>query len=73
MLLQFLVVLIKLSKFIRKDVSIGHKVKVLFSIFLLHSHDIETKPIFTRDFVTLRKMVDFLVLVKTFVKITFAA
>jgi len=72
MLLQFLVMLIKLSKFIRKDVGIGHKVIMLLAVFLLHSNHIKAKPIFSSDFVTLGKMIDFLVLVEAFIKIAFA-
>jgi len=42
MLLQFLVVLIKFSKFIREDVSIWDKVKILLSESFLHSDKVET-------------------------------
>jgi hypothetical protein len=63
MLLQLLVMLIKFSKFIRKNVSVRHKIKMLLSKSLLHSNNIETQSIFSSNFMTLRKMVDFLVLI----------
>ena len=73
MLLELLIVLIKLSKFIRKNVSIRHKVKVLLSMLLLHPDHVETEPVFAGDLVALRKMIDLLILVQALVKIAFAA
>lgn len=46
---------------------------MLLTIFLLHPDDVEAKSIFTRDFVTLRKVIDFLIFIETFVEITLAA
>jgi hypothetical protein len=63
MLLQLLVMLIKFSKFIRKNVSVRYKIKMLLSKSLLHSNNIETQSIFSSNFMTLGKMVDFLVLI----------
>ena len=63
MLLQFLVVLIKFSKFIREDVSIWYKVKMLFAKLLLHSDGVKAKPIFTGDLMALWEMIDLLVFI----------
>ena len=65
--------LIELTKLIRQDVSVWHKVKMLFPKSLLHSDSIEAKPIFPGDLVALWEMVDLLVLVEAFVEIALAA
>jgi len=62
-LLQLLVVLVKLSEFVRQDVSVGHKVEVLLAVLLLHSNHVEAQSIFPRNFMRLREVVDLLVLV----------
>lgn len=72
MLLQLLVVLVELSKFIRKNVRVRHKVKVLLAVPLLHPNNIEAKSIFTRDLMTLREMVDLLVLVQALIQVALA-
>lgn len=65
--------LIKFSKFIGKDVRVRHKVKVLLAVFLLHPDHVEAESVFSSDFVTLGKVIDFLVLVEPFVEVAFAA
>jgi len=72
MLLQFLVVLIEFSKFIREDVSIWYKVKMLFSKSFLHSDNIEAKSVLPGDLMTLREMINFLVLIQALIEITLA-
>ena len=72
MLFELLIVLVELSKFVRQDVSIWTEIEMLFTKALLHSHDIEAKSIFPCDFVALGKMIDFLVLIKSLIKIAFA-
>ena len=64
---------VELTKFIRKDVSVRNKVKVLFTIPFLHSDYIETKSVLTSNLVTLRKMIYFLILIETLIEITLAA
>lgn len=64
--------LIKFSKLIWEDISIGDKVEMLLSEFFLHPDDVEAKTIFPGDLVTLWEMVDFLVLIKPLIQVAFA-
>lgn len=64
--------IIEVTELIWKDVSIRNEIKSSFTVTFLHSDDIETKTIFASDLMTLRKMVNFLVLIKTFILIRFA-
>ena len=73
MLLQLLIMLIEFSKLIWQDVSVWNEVEMLLSVSLLHPHHVEAETILSRDFVALREMIDFLVLVKPFVKVALAA
>lgn len=73
MLLELLVMLIEFTEFIRKNIGIRNKVKVLFTVSFLHPYNIEAKPILPGNLVTLRKMIDFLILVQSFVQVAFAA
>ena len=73
MLLQLLVMLIEFAEFIRQNVSVWHEIKVLLAIPFLHSDHIEAKSIFPCNLMTLREMVDFLVLIKAFIEVTLAA
>ena len=72
MLLKLLVVLVEFTKLVWQNVGVRHEVKVLLAVSFLHSDDIETQPVFPGDFVTLREVIDLLVLVETFIQITFA-
>jgi hypothetical protein len=63
MLLELLVVLVELSELIRQDVGVRHEVEMLLPKSVLHPHHIKAETIFASDLVTLREMVDFLVLV----------
>ena len=45
---------------------------MLLSISFLHSNNIEAKSILPCDLMTLREMVDLLVLIQTFIEITLA-
>lgn len=69
MLLKLLVVFIEFSKLIRQNVSVRHEIKVLFSIPLLHSNNVEAQAIFASDFMALREMVDLLILIKAFIEV----
>lgn len=72
-LLQLLIMLVKLTELIWQDVGVRYKVKMLFAKSLLHSDNVEAKPVFPCNFVTLREVVDLLVLVQAFVQVALAA
>ena len=61
----------KIVKFIWEDVSLRDKVKLLPTEAFLHLDIVVAETIFTRDFMTLWKVIYSLELVKTFVKVTF--
>jgi len=71
-LLQLLVMLVEFSKLVWKNVGVGNKVKMLFSVSLLHSYDVETESVLSRDFMTRWEMINLLVFVKALVEVTFA-
>lgn len=71
-LLQFLVVLVELAKFVGENVGIRYEVEVLLAEPLLHPDNIEAKAILPRDLVTLREVIDFLVLIEALVQVAFA-
>lgn len=73
MLLELLVVLVELTKLIRQDVGVRHEVEVLLSVALLHANHVEAEPILARDLMTLREVVDLLVLVESLVEVALAA
>jgi len=63
---------IEISKFIRQNISIWDKIKVLLPEFFLHSDHIVAKSIFSCDFIALWKMIYLLVLIESFVEVGFA-
>ena len=63
---------IEISKLIRKNVSVRYKVKVLLAKPFLHSYDIIAESVLPCNFVALRKVVDFLILVKPFIDVRLA-
>lgn len=69
MLLQFLEVSIEIAKLIWQNIGVWHKIEVLLAISFLHSHHVEAQAIFTSDFVTLREVIDLLVLIQAFIDI----
>jgi len=71
-LLQLLVVGVEVPEFIRQDVCIWHEIEVLLSIFFLHLDHVETKSIFPGNFIALRKVVNLLVLIQSFIQIRLA-
>jgi hypothetical protein len=71
-LLQLLVMLVEFTKLVRENVSVWNKVKMLLSVSLLHSDDVETEPVLSSDFMTRWEVIYLLVFVKAFVKVTFA-
>jgi hypothetical protein len=72
MLLKLLVMSIKITKFIRKNVSVWYEIKVLFPKLLLHSNHIDAKSIFPSNFITIREMVNLLEFIQSFIQILFA-
>ena len=66
-LLEFLVVIVKVTKLIGKNVGVWRKIKCTFPEALLHADDVEAKSIFACDLVRLREVIDFLVLIQAFV------
>lgn len=55
--------LVEFTEFIRKDVRIRDKVKVLLAVPFLHSNNVEAESVFACDFMTLGEMVNLLVLI----------
>jgi len=72
MLFELLIVLIEFTEFIRENVSIWYKVKMLFSKSFLHSDNVEAKSVLPGDLMTLREMINFLVLIQALIEITLA-
>ena len=66
-LLEFLVVIVKVTKLIGKNVGVWRKIKCTLAKSFLHSDDVEAESIFACDFVRLREVIDFLVLIQAFV------
>ena len=71
-LLKLLVVRVKVMEFIRQNVRVWDEIKLIAPKTFLHFDIVETEAIFACNFVWLWKMVDPLVLVQSFVQITFA-
>lgn len=73
MLLQLLVVRVEVAEFVWEDIGIRDKIEVSLAILLLHSDHVVAEAIFPGDLIALGEMIDLLVLIETFVDITFAA
>lgn len=71
-LLKLLVVSIKVTKFIREDVSVRHEVEVLLAVAFLHPHYVVTQPVLPRYLVTIWEMIDLLVFIESFIDVAFA-
>ena len=67
MLFQFLVVVVEVTKLIRQDVCVRAEIKSRFAESFLHTHYVETQSIFASDLITLREMVNLLVLIQAFI------
>ena len=72
MLLELLIVVVEVSKLIWQDVGVWAEVKGTFAEALLEAHDIEAKTVLARDLVTLREVIDLLVLVQALVLVALA-
>ena len=67
MLLQFLVVIVEVSKLVWQDVRVRAEVEGRLSKALLHAYNVEAESIFAGDLVALWEVVDLLVLVQPFI------
>lgn len=72
MLLKLLVVIIEVTELVGEDVSVRTEVEGILAKSLLQSHNIEAQTVLSCDFITLREMIDLLVLVKSLVLVTLA-
>ena len=57
----------EIMKFVWQDVGIRNEIKLLSTESLLHLDIVIAESVFPRDFIALRKMINPLVLVQTFV------
>lgn len=71
-LLELLVVIVKVAKFIGKDVGVGCEIEGSLSKSFLESDNVEAEAVLPCDLVTLREVVDLLVLVETLVLVALA-
>ena len=71
-LTQLLIMSMEVMKLIRQDVSVRNEIKLRPAKSLLHLYIVETKSVFSGDFVALREVVDALKFVQTLIEITFA-
>ena len=72
MLLQLLIVIIEITEFIWQDVGVWAEVKRSLSEPFLQAHNIETQTILSSDFVTLREVIDLLILIEPFILVALA-
>lgn len=63
---------IKVCKFIWKNIGVRNYIKIMLSIFLLQFYNVETKTIFSWEFITTWKMIDLLMFTQTFKNISFS-
>ena len=73
MLFELLVVFVKFSKLIWKNIGIWHKIEMLFAKSFLHPHNIKAEPVLSGDFIALREVINLLILIESFIQITLAA
>lgn len=67
MLLELLVVVVEVPKLLRQDVGVWRQIEGGLPMLFLHPHDIVAEPIFPRDLVRVRELIDLLILVQAFV------
>ena len=73
MLFQLLIVVVKVAKFFRQDISVWCQVESSLPILFLHTYQVEAKSIFFSHFITVGEMVNFLEFVQPLVLVRFAA
>lgn len=64
--------IVEIAELIWQNVGVWTKIEGGFPKAFLHSHNVEAEAIFARNFVTLRKMVNLLILIQTFILVRFA-
>ena len=72
MLLQLLIVFVEFAELVRQDVGVWNEVPLGLSIAFLHPDDVKAKTVLARNFMTLREVVDLLILIEAFVQVTLA-
>ena len=72
MLLQFLVVVVKVTEFVGEDVGVGTEIKSILAKPLLKPHNIEAESVLPGDLVALREVIELLVLVQTLILVALA-
>jgi hypothetical protein len=63
---------VEIMEFIRQDVGVRYKVKLLSTESLLHLDEVVAESVFPGDFITLGEVVDSLELVEAFIKVALA-
>jgi hypothetical protein len=69
---QLLIVCMEIMKFVRQNIRIRNKVKLISAEPFLHFYVVITQSVLACDFVTLREMIHALELIESFVKVTLA-
>ena len=72
MLLQLLVVVVEIAKFIRQDVGVWAEIESILTESFLKPDYIKAKTILAGDLVTLREVIDLLVLIEALILIALA-
>ena len=72
MLLQLLVVVVEIAKFIRQDVGVWAEIESILAESFLKPDYIKAKSILAGDLVTLREVIDLLVLIEALILIALA-
>lgn len=60
---------VEIVELLRQDVSVRDEVKLVFSESLLHFHVVVAQAVFSRDLITLREVIDALVLIKALIHV----
>ena len=72
MLLQLLVVVVEIAEFIRQDVGVWAEIESILAKSFLKPYNIKAKTILAGDLVTLREVIDLLVLIEALILIALA-
>ena len=72
MLLQLLVVVVEIAEFIRQDVGVWAEIESILAESLLKPYYIKAKTILAGDLITLREVIDLLVLIEALILIALA-
>lgn len=71
LLTKLVEVAVKVGEFVRQVIGVRNDVESLFSVFFLHFNDIGTKSILSGKLKTIGKVIDFLVIIQTFIDVLF--